>query len=178
MFTFLKGEYKKKIVGEYRKRLLIICFNLSVLLSIILLGLSLLFFISLQGEDKAVILEKEAYSQKMTDSGQAEVENQIKNIQGMITVIKQNIGNAPLTSVIEKVILEKNSDIKISDLSLERKKDGWLITLGGKAATREAMVLFSNKLEAVPSFSGVDLPVSSLAKNKDISFTISLISKF
>ncbi|MEK7607927.1 MAG: hypothetical protein AAB484_03360 [Patescibacteria group bacterium] len=178
IFTFLKGEYRQKILGEYRKRLLVLILSLLVLLLFVLLGLALPSFISLGDQNKVVLLEREAYSKNVAENGQTEIENQLKGMKEMIVVLKQNIENTPLVSIIEKILSEKSFDVTISNLSLERKKEEWSINLSGMAETREAMVDFSKRLEAVSSFSLVDLPVSSLAKNKNISFTISLRSKF
>lgn len=178
MFTFLKGEYRQRIIGEYRKRLLVLALYLIIPLLFILLVLALPLFVSLRSQNIAILSEREVYSKKMAESGQIEIENQLKNMQEMIIVLKQDIRNAPLVSVIERVLSEKNEGVKISSLSLERKKEGWLVGLSGRAETREVMVDFSKRLETVPAFSLVDLPVSSLAKNRDISFTISFRSKF
>ncbi len=178
MFTFLKGEYRQKVVAEYRKRLLVPRLCLLVLLLLVLVGLTLPSFISLRSRNEGILLERDAYSKKMSEDGQIEIKSQLKVMREMIAFLKQDMKNTPLISVIDRVLSEKKSDVTISGLSLERKGEGWSINLSGRAIGRDALVDFSKKLASIHSFSLVDLPVSSLAKNKDISFTISLRSKF
>ncbi len=48
------------------------------------------------------------------------------------------------------------------------------VSLSGVAKDRETLAGFRNSLEASPSFSAVVLPISNLAKDKDISFTLTL----
>jgi len=178
IFTFLKGEYAKKIIGEYRKRLFILCLGLAILFSFSLIGLILPAFISMSSEKEVLILEKQSFSKKTTNDNQGEIEKELKNIKEMITVLALDNTANPITSVLERVLLEKGSGIILQSISLERKKDFWAVSLGGKALSREALVDFSKKLETTPSLSDVDLPVSSLAKNSDIPFSITLHSAF
>lgn len=178
MFTFLKEEYKKKVVGEYRRRLLASSLVLGLLLSLILLGLALPTYISLKSQKEALIVEREVSSKKLEDSGQVEIENQVKSLRSMIASVKADAAVRPAAETLEQILLAKGAGISIGSISFERRKDGWAISMGGVALSREALVEFSKRLEMVQSFSNIDLPVASLAKNKDIPFSIALRSKF
>ncbi|MEK7163182.1 MAG: hypothetical protein AAB775_00505 [Patescibacteria group bacterium] len=178
MFTFLKGEYRRKIVGEYRRRLSVFGLSLVLFSVLVLAGLALPVFINLRAERNATLMSRKAVSQKMTDGGFSEIETRVKKLNEMAAIINQRSGERPLVSIIEKIIREKESGISVSSLSMERKNDGWTITVAGRAMSREALSNFSKKLAVMPSFSAVDLPVSSLAKSENISFIVSLRSKF
>jgi len=178
MFTFLKGEYRKEIIGEYRRRLSVFGFFFVLFFVLILIGLSLPAFINLRVEKNAVFSNREAVSKKITDNGLAEIETRVKKLNKFTAIIKQKSAEQTTVSAIEKIVSERGIGISISSLSMERKNDGWTIIISGKAISREMLVDFSKKLAIVPSFSAVDLPVSSLAKSQDISFTVSLRSKF
>jgi hypothetical protein len=95
----------------------------------------------------------------------------------MIKAVKGDSANNQVVSIIEKIFSAKSSNISLSSVSLDHKSDSWSLSVGGRAATRESLVDFSKKLGGISDFSGIDLPVSSLAKNKDISFSITFHSK-
>jgi hypothetical protein len=48
------------------------------------------------------------------------------------------------------------------------------VVLQGKALTREGLIAFKKNLEQDKRFSGVELPISDLAKSKDIPFALRL----
>lgn len=177
MFTFLKGQYRTKVLGEYRKRLAAIYFGLTILCLLVLIGSVLPAFISLGSDRRAAVMERDTLSRKMMTGGQVEIENRAALIEKMLSVLKQDTDRRTLISVLESIFANQGDDVSLSGLSLEKKKDFWAVSLSGQASTREALVDFSKKLETVPSFSGVDLPVSSLAKSRNILFNISLKSQ-
>jgi Tfp pilus assembly protein PilN len=51
---------------------------------------------------------------------------------------------------------------------------GSTISLRGRADERDALVAFSRSLEALSSVSTVDLPVSSLASNTDLAYSMTI----
>jgi hypothetical protein len=52
------------------------------------------------------------------------------------------------------------------------------VVIRGTADTRDALVLFKRRLEQDPLISSVELPVSDLAKSKDITFALKLKTTF
>ena len=82
-----------------------------------------------------------------------------------------------LSEAIRLIINEKNNSIGITDFVLriiEDKEEGKekSIFVGGVAANRSGLISFAESLESINSFKDVDLPVSNLAKNEDINFTL------
>lgn len=49
------------------------------------------------------------------------------------------------------------------------------ISISGQAASRQALVSFSDVIEANDLFESAEIPLSTLAKDKDIPFTISVV---
>lgn len=178
MFTFLKGEYRREIISEYRRRLSVFGLSLVLFSVLVLTGLALPAFINLRAERNAALMSRKTVSQKITDGELSEIETRVKKLNEMAAIINQRSGEQPVVSIIEKIISERGGGISVSSLSMEKKNDGWTVTVAGRAMSREALVDFSKKLAVIPSFSAVDLPVSSLAKSENISFTVSLRSKF
>jgi hypothetical protein len=52
------------------------------------------------------------------------------------------------------------------------------MAVSGKAVSRDALLSFSKALKSNHRFESVDLPVSNLAKSKDIEFSISIKGTF
>lgn len=51
------------------------------------------------------------------------------------------------------------------------------VTIGGKATTRTRLAAFKSALEATGLFERVELPISALASERNISFTMQLVPK-
>jgi Tfp pilus assembly protein PilX len=177
MFTFLIGEYREKIVGEYRKRLLVFFLLFVFLITLVLAGLALPVYISLRSQRDALLLEKNSSAQRVAESERADLETQIQNIRDMVTATKENGIAKPLVFTLENILAHRSNTVSLTSISMERKKDSWAVNIGGIAASREALVEFKEKLEIETDFSAVDLPVSSLAKSKNIPFSLTLHSK-
>jgi hypothetical protein len=81
----------------------------------------------------------------------------------------------PLSSFSTTFFGLENEDITLSQISLSRVKDGvGPVQLSGKAVTRQSLASFRDALLALPEVESVDLPISNLAKDKDISFTLTI----
>jgi len=75
-----------------------------------------------------------------------------------------------LVTDLEKVA---RNTVEVKSIAFERN-EGVVdaIRVAGNAPSRSALVDFRDGLEAHDSFSAVELPLSNLAKDKDISFNI------
>jgi Tfp pilus assembly protein PilN len=58
--------------------------------------------------------------------------------------------------------------------SVNTAVNGSIISISGMAATRDILVAFEQNLENDPRLTAVELPVSALAENTNINFTISM----
>lgn len=80
----------------------------------------------------------------------------------------------PVPSAFFTLIRAKQKEgITLDTLTYKRRPAQIVVT--GVARGREDLVAFAHALEAVPEFTSVVLPVSGLAKNVDIPFTLSLL---
>lgn len=74
---------------------------------------------------------------------------------------------------LESVALDK---VSIDSVSLSREDDAVeSIRVSGGAISRAALVDFRDSLEAHSSFDSVNLPLSNLAKDKDVSFNVVIV---
>lgn len=81
----------------------------------------------------------------------------------------------PVTSdVVDKVTGAMPHGVTLTSLTIVRTDSGAALTLSGSAATRDTLLSLAASLKEVNGFSGVSLPVSSLASDKDIPFAIDI----
>jgi Tfp pilus assembly protein PilN len=101
-----------------------------------------------------------------------------KDIKDALTVGKLLIAveaDESLTSVIEELDTLAGEGIDITHYALSRV-DGKIntITLSGEAVSRVSLSDFRTRLETTPKFATAKLPLSNLAKDKDIPFSITI----
>lgn len=176
MFTFLSRAYRVEVEREYRKRLLAVSSGLLFVLSFLAAALALppYFILSVKKSDAVLALKAAA----LPSAESVGFESQVKDIQAKAQALKGSLDERSLITVFERVALRTaQGGITISGMSVKRGGAQATVSLTGMASTREALVSFSKGLEGEPSFKGVALPVSALAKSRDIAFTITLDAK-
>ncbi len=102
-----------------------------------------------------------------------------RQIEARLKLYQNNLSQGYTSSYITKTISNMPQGISLESISFSREqlykeKRGTLLTVAGTASDREALVVFSNKLKDAEIFSLVDVPISNLAKGKDLPFTINL----
>ena len=87
---------------------------------------------------------------------------------------RQNISTS-FSKVIEDIESAKGEGIVIKSYSFNRKNTGISpIVVTGDAKTRAQLSAFRDALEMNPYFKTVTLPLSDLAKDSDIEFSITI----
>lgn len=79
------------------------------------------------------------------------------------------VGYLPESVKLNSVSFEKNTDYK--------GETGTIFLVSGIAANRDSLVLFSTDLKDSNLFSDIEMPVSALAKDKNIPFSMSIFIK-
>jgi hypothetical protein len=80
-----------------------------------------------------------------------------------------------LASEMLKLVIEKKGTVRIEGLGY--KEGGKSVVIKGTAQDRASLIAFSKALESSGEFSAIDLPVSTLLPEKDITFSITATSK-
>ena len=107
---------------------------------------------------------------------------ELKNAENLELLASQTmdkikvLGDSPTLSplsVWEKIIQHKSAGIKIESFNYTNETAVMKIVIRGTASSREALTKFSRSLESEKEFKDVNLPVSSLTRDKNLDFTIS-----
>ena len=172
MINLLPPEGKKKVHINYWLRVTTVYMTLlavALLISTALL-LPTYFYISYQIQ---------AYSETLSN----DEEKSIKQIEADITKANQVSGLLLKTpqitkdsELLDEIQLLSEQQVFISNITI-RKKDRTFseIVVNGVAKDRNSLVEFKNKAESHRFFKDVNLPLSNLAKDSDISFSLSLV---
>ena len=173
MFNLLPEEYKKKLKVEYNIRLAIT--GLLFGFFIILIANAFLLPSYLLSKIKEIEIENRLanISSKTPDKTNTELNVVLQNTKKQLTVLN-SIDNVSFVESLKKVLARKVPGIIINNLSVNEIGSVWKIAVSGIASNRDVLISFKTSLESEKSFNGVDLPVSNLAKNKDIPFTITV----
>ena len=173
MINLLPPSGKKRVIIDYWIRVVSIFFTL-VGISFLFIGALLLptyFYLSFQAH--ALDVSELNLSDDVMSFQELEDEINIANdISNLLTKTQTYI---EASQVIEEIKAFAGERIFVSNISIE-KKDGQIIAVkvNGAADDRNALVQFRDNAEASEFFSEVDLPLSNLAQDRDIPFSLSL----
>lgn len=179
MFKLLPQQEKARLQKEYRTRLAIVA--LIFLLFVEAVGIASLlpaFFLSRVKDEQiktqlrvlGELIEEEKDPQLAEDLERAK--NQIKQL-----VIDDKIMQiARLFDIVSK---DRAPGVIVTSFELMRTDEGQNeLRIIGNATSRDALVMFSKTLEKESMFTKVEFPVSDLAQNRNIAFSMTLFGTF
>lgn len=179
-YTLLPDEEIKSLRHEYRVRFFIILaffVSCGILLGILsLLPSSLLSY----AQEVQVNERTAALQQSRKASGAEQIEKDLAQSQATAQKILADTNKISYFDSIQKIALHRTPQVLISSFEItheEGTSSPYLAVIQGKAGTRDALIAFKTALEEDASFASVDLPLSDLAKSKDIAFAVKLTIK-
>lgn len=178
MANLITEKQKKEIKTDYYIRL----FSVSLLIPISLLGIFLLayvipYYLSLDKKDAWVAERFTAVinAENKENTGESVTKIVNRTIDEMKAVEFYGVDKPIPSGYFSKVIDSKNAGISITKLSfMPVKKDQIQLFVSGLAKNREGLVTFIEDLKIKGGFASVESPVSDLAKNNDIFFTLNI----
>lgn len=102
-----------------------------------------------------------------------------KEINMKLRIMRGNQAEETLMETIKKIVDAKTSGVHISSMSYtkaEKNENGEKnkIIISGVSLDRKSLIDFSQKLKENKSFSGVEVPVFSLTRERDLPFSITI----
>jgi hypothetical protein len=176
MLHLLTEEHRKKVVTEYRKRIIIV--SLLGLLCVCATGAIFVlptYFLS-HGKYATVEAEMKILDSELAikeDSGSSE---RIKNATLSIEALKIFEKNKNPSVVLDNIVRGKPAGVQIKNfIFTPGEASAMTVDLAGRADTRKSLVQFDQKLKSNPVFDEVVIPLGNFAKEKNIDFSIKLI---
>lgn len=173
MFNLLPDSLKDQIKSDYKlRRLTVFLIILISVQTIVFILLVPSWLISYYKENALIFrLEKTSHSELSYDAN--EIKNKIKVINNEVNLLNTALEYPKLSPLIDYILTKRNPSIKLESFTYNGGKT-WTLTVQGISATRESLVAMVDNLKQSGLFKNVDLPVSNLAKNKNIDFSITM----
>jgi hypothetical protein len=176
MINLVPGVVRKAIVKEYWIRVISVFLFLTVLASL----LSVLFALPVYVLIKAQV---DAYGASATEAAARVAEFDIST--GALTkansqaekIVSQK-SDVDFTEVMNQIEELANTGISLKSYQFARKEGEMVpVLLAGRASSRQSLADFHFTLKSNEMVEKVDLPISNLAKEKDIDFTMTITLK-
>jgi len=179
MFNLIPDNLKATIIREYSGRRLIVWFAGFTMLCIALYVFLLPTYIHVVFEEKDLLNQTELLKDSAQFKKADDIVRVITETNEQLRVVSTPSYNTTPVSAIEKIILSKNTNIRITDIQYIQpaEQEETKVSIAGIANTRDSLRQFVSSLEEVEVFSEVTLPVSNFAKDRDIDFLINLTVK-
>lgn len=102
-----------------------------------------------------------------------------KEIEVKLKFFESNAASKRVVDSLSKIIAYLPEKVKLGSVVFNRNhgekgKKGVTIVISGTAADRDSLVSFGTALKSSDSFSAVEVPVSSLTKEKNLPFSINI----
>jgi hypothetical protein len=177
MINLLPQEHKKLITTEYRLRVVTII--LAMLLVLITSGAVLLI------PSYVLSMYKRNAAENAPDTSTTEVQREYAELMARIQHGKSLIRNlqpekshVTATDIINRIIKFKTADTILNEINyVYSGETSFTVEIRGVAKTRQSLLNFEAALENDPDIAEIDLPVSLLAKDANINFSIELTNE-
>jgi len=172
--TLITTEKKAVLHREYHERAMAV--SMLVLAVSITVGAAAVFpafvesWLAKQSGLSAVAAARNGQSQSAVSAAADELSQ-----QGAIVSMLYADASLPSFSSAIGAIAAERGPVEISSFSIQRgAKQSMTVTLQGNAPTRDDLLGFQNRLEAMVPGASVELPIGELAKSTDIQFSIQI----
>ena len=176
MINLIPPAAKKSITLEYWCRVLSIWF--LVWAATFVVGIFLLVPVSVLINLQVSNLSgsAETASQKLATLKDVSQELNLANQQAKLAIDNERFEALSFYSELFSNL--ENAEVTLTNMNIDRLKTGLSpVKLSGQAANRQALAAFRDRLLALPEVQAVDLPLSNLAKDKDIQFGLTVTMK-
>lgn len=171
MINLLPKEERKAIRNLYRMRV-------AVVLLLFVIALEVCAAILFSPAFYNLYLTKNELAQTLEMKRQA-IPKDVEELQARITKLKEmvellkNKGDTTATSLIDEIQKQKGGGVSIVGYTYDLQSK--TIQLRGKSATREDLTQFRKRMRDLGKYQSVDVPPSTLLKEKDIDFTMRMM---
>lgn len=174
MFKLLTEEAKGKVMGEYRARRAVVM--LLALIFVLILSLVGLFpsYVLSNARQREVSERVQILGENLNNTEGMVSEAWLKDVNLKLRLLSPRLDQDRPSQLISAVLSERGSGVNITTLAWTKANGAVTLSLSGMAQDRQALLSLESRLSASEKFSGVTLPVSNLAKDKNLIFQIKL----
>lgn len=179
MFNLLPRAEKESVRREYRLRLSAV--TLWFIAATFAAGIIMLlpsWFLSSQKE-RAAEARFEALKKDGAERETTGLQDTLREASEELKLLSHEPPKIYLQELLAQTISKRTPKISVDSVTVRAAAENKrTLQITGSAADRAALVAFSRSLEEIRVFEKVDLPVSNLAKDRDIPFSITAAGSF
>jgi len=171
-YTLLTTKDQKSLGREYTIRLLVVfCFLLSlagIIGSVSLFPSFIQAYLEEREERSAIV----ALKKDNDKSGINEIQDELRKDMQYVKILSEESDHVRFSALIQGVV-SLRQNVRLSSLTLSRTSTTTVtVSIQGLAPTRDSLIAFKSRLENLTPGNQVDLPISELAKSRDIVFNM------
>lgn len=175
MFNLLPENLRERIKKEYRFRLTIVVLSFIILSQISFLVFLFPSWLISFYKEKDFIVKSDEISKTISALDVASTTSFIKVLNERLLNINDAMEYPMMMPIFDSILSVRSPSIRLSGIYYTASdSNSAVVTISGMSDKRDSLVFFTENLRKIESFSKVDLPISNLAKDKNIDFTISI----
>lgn len=174
MLNLFPPEVKKAQTREYLLRLCVVSLWFLGALASIALLLLVPPYVSLQIKKGVLLDESESIKAAISSQGTDVVDAFLKETNTRAALLATYQPRRNVHKLVEALVAQTPAGVHLTGITYTTKNGPEKLIIRGVADERESAVVFVRQLETEALFSNVDLPISNLARNEDIVFTMTL----
>ncbi len=174
MANLIPPQAKKQVVHEYWIRVASVWLILLGMAAIVIGVLNVPVYVLVKNQHEAYRVQYEQAGVQKTSF--EKIEGEIDLANDMTALLATISDYEPISFYLDSLERLLNPNVTVSNYRFLR--DGQVlrdIQISGTAANRQSLVALSQAIEDSPHFTSAEIPLSNLAKNKDIPFTITVV---
>ncbi|MDO8430676.1 MAG: hypothetical protein Q7S72_01655 [Candidatus Taylorbacteria bacterium] len=129
-------------------------------------------------EEKSSLNRIEEIQKSREEKGADSLVKELKIDRGIMEKINKHRDSVIFSNIIPQIIRHKTPGLTINSFNLttvtSATSSSVMVAIQGKSSTRDGLIQFKNALDADPLVTSVSLPVSDLAKSRDIPYSIKI----
>jgi hypothetical protein len=176
MLHLLTEEHRKKVVVEYKKRVVIVLLLGLLCVSAISAVFILPTFFLSYGKYSIVLSQQKTLDSEIAIKEESGSSESIKNVTLSIEALKTFEGSKDASVVLENIVEARPDGVQIKNFVFTPGSGSELtVDIAGRADTRKSLVKLNQNLKSNALFDDVSIPLSSFAKDRDITFSAKII---
>lgn len=177
-YTLLPEKEIRSLKREYRTRVFVILF---LFISCgVMIGIVALFpaFILSYSQGKNSVEKIKTIKKNREARGIDTISNELSDNYQMMNKLKINDDITKSSEAIFEISKLRSNQVSLTSFQITKSSNtatsSLNITIQGKASTRESLIEFKKNLESNKRIEKIELPISDLAKSKNILFAVRL----
>jgi hypothetical protein len=172
MRNLLREEDKKIVRKEYTLRVIIVALALVFTATLINGAFLLPSYFLIQSKEQNARRHREMAEQLVGLREKNTAASALSETKEIISILSLNESHIQLKDIFEIIVESKPDGVSLNGMFYEKQGSKNIITITGIALGRENLLSFNKRLEREALFQNVALPISNLASDKNIKFSI------